>query len=140
MIRRSQKNLSSISNFAAVRHHPMTLIHSTDPHFSTAKEDRQLHTLKPITAAATPPPTFNATGAPASKPLSAARTSGPIRTQHISTQARMQTGPMSSALKARVMGNTSKTSKADKAPANPETTSPIETEPSDQVERVRYAE
>ena len=139
MIRESQKNLLSTSNFAAVRHHPTMSVHFADPRFPIVKDDRQLFTLKPITATETAPPTFDAPIVPASKSPSPTRTSGPIRAQHRSTQARMQAGPMHPAPKARILGNASKkTSEVDKAPVNPTPISPIETEPTDQLERVRY--
>jgi hypothetical protein len=59
-------------------------------------------------AAAVPPPVFNAPVAPASKPPPASCAAGPIRTKRVSTQARMRTGPMTPALKARILANMAK--------------------------------
>ena len=104
-----------------MRHDPIVLFISTDVHFSKAKEERQLYTLKPTTAAIeTPPPTSNLPFAPASKPPPALRTAGPIRAQRESTQARMRTGPMTPALKARILRNMSGgTSNTYKTQTNP---------------------
>ena len=94
-----------------------------------AKGDRQLYTLNP--AAATPS-TSTSSGAIASKPpleVTQARVSGPIRSQRQTATARMRTGPMSAALKARVLGCISnKMSKAKEASACMSITPPTEAE------------
>ena len=80
------------------------------------KEERKLYTLKPITGAEVmPPPTFNPPVMPASKPPPVSGT-GPVRTKRTST-ARMQTGPMPPALKARILADMAK-AKADKNQVN----------------------
>lgn len=74
----------------------------TDIHLSKAKEDRQLYTLKPTMAMETLP-TPNQPTAPVPAPMPAPHVTGPDRTKRNSTQARMRTGPMTPALKARIM-------------------------------------
>lgn len=87
----------------------------------------------------TPPPSCNVSTAAASKSPLAAHASGPARTERKSTQARMRTGPMSPALKARVLANISnRTSEVSETPANVAVVSPVEVEPTGQVERVRW--
>jgi hypothetical protein len=71
----------------------------------------------PITATAATIPTSDASVEPAPGPPPTKSTSGPARTKKKSTQARMRTGPLPAALKARVLMNTSSKSKANKTPA-----------------------
>ena len=81
---------------------------STDTYFWIVKEERQLYTLDTITdVAASPPPVSDVATPPVSEPPPAPPTTGPTRTLRKSTQARMQTGPMAPALKARVLKNVS---------------------------------
>ena len=127
----SRKSLLNTSSFVSVSHHPITLIVFADTHLTKAKEERQLYTLKPTTVAMeTPLPTSDVPLPLASKPL-ALRTVGPIRPQRESTQAWMQTGRMTPALKARILRNLpSKTSQTYKAQSNATqvTVPPIATE------------
>ena len=120
----------NISTFASVSHRLLRSSTLIDVRLSKAKEERKLYTLKPITdAAETPSPTSNASVALAPKPPPLPHTSGPAHTSHTSTQARMRTGPMTPALKARILANMAK-SKGN----NPFALPPIE------VESVKYAE
>lgn len=66
---------------------------------STAKENRRLYTLKVTDAEATPPTTSDEPVSATPQPTLAIGGVGPIRTQRKSTQARLQAGPMSTALK-----------------------------------------
>jgi hypothetical protein len=107
--------------------YPLTF---ADLYFSTAKEARDLYTLNAIPATAmTSPPTPNTPTVPAPEPSSMAHASGPVRSQRKSVTARMRTGPMSAALKARVLRNTSnRMSKANTTPANTAINPPTEAE------------
>ena len=142
MTRRSRKSSSNTSRFAAVRLQKLCPLISTDIYFSLAKEDRQLYTLKSPPAATTTPLTSDAPIAtsdasgiatsdapiatsdtpitPASNPPPPPqdRNSGPTRTKRQSTSARMRTGPLPAALKARVLANTSKKSTTVSRPLN----------------------
>ena len=105
----------------------MVPINPTNIHL-TAKEERQLYTLKPATVMTTTiPPTCHIPFAPVLKPSLAPRASavGPVRNQRNSTQARMQTGPMTPALKARILRNIANNTPKDN-PAQT-TTPPAET-------------
>jgi len=120
-ILKSQKSSSSTLSFAFVR--PSVLQHlsiSTNVLPSKAKEERKLYTLDPISnAATTPPPVPNVVAPPVPNPPQASRTTGPTRTKRTSTQARMQTGPVPPALKARIPKKVpNKTSAARKSQAN----------------------
>jgi hypothetical protein len=105
---------------------------------STAKEDRRLYTLKPITTTtATPPPVFSAPVPPATNPPPVSRAAGPVRSDRKTTTARMRTGPMTPALKARILANLAKNpSKAKEVVGNGTqvTVPPTEAQP---VERTK---
>ena len=87
---------------------------------SLAKEDRRLYTLKPLLATTTPPLTPDAPITPTSKPSPKVKKLGPARATTKSKQARMRTGPLPPALKARVLANISKSKgpRANKTSAN----------------------
>jgi hypothetical protein len=135
-IQRSQTSLLSTSRPAAVRHHSLSPLTPTDLHFPIAREERQFYTLNLITAAETVPPPADSTppspstapDIPASRSLPKKRTSsGPVRTKK-SSQARMRTGPLPAALKARVLALQSGSRKANGIPTNTSIGSPQSSE------------
>jgi hypothetical protein len=82
---------------------------------SAAKAERELYTLKQVAATMAMPPVPYALIEPPSNPPPVPRAAGPVRTQRKSTQARMKTGPMTPALKARIMANMATGTGASKA-------------------------
>ena len=103
---KSQKSLLDTSSTASVHYHLMVLSIPTHIYPSAAKVECKLYTLKPTAAMVLmPPQTSDTPTAMTSRPPPAA---GPVRTQHNSTQAQMQTGPMTPALKAHILENIAK--------------------------------
>lgn len=107
-----------------------------------AKEDRQLYTLNPlnpITTTEATSPTPNSSATSAAKPLQETHNSGPVRTQRMTTTARMRTGPLPAALKARVLGCISdQAAKANKTPANTAITPLTEAEDTESTESAEW--
>ena len=112
---KSQTSSLNTLGIAFVCYHPVALVDPTNMCL-IAKQERQLYTLKLATdTTATLLPTCNTPSAPPNLlPVPHASSVGPVRNQRSSTQARMRTGPMTPALKARILRNiSSNTSKAN---------------------------